>query len=57
MDADLNKYDLEHVVTDHPKMTREVLQAVYQEVVGALLHARAHRDVAASARSSPVFRS
>jgi hypothetical protein len=31
MDADLNKYDLEHVVTDHPKMTREVLQSVYQE--------------------------
>jgi hypothetical protein len=31
MDADLNKYDLEHVVTDHPKMTREALQSVYQE--------------------------
>jgi radical SAM superfamily enzyme YgiQ (UPF0313 family) len=34
MDADLNKYDLEHVVTDHPKMTREALQAVYQEAWG-----------------------
>ncbi len=34
MDADLNKYDLEHVVTDHPKMTREVLQSVYQEAWG-----------------------
>ena len=34
MDADLNKYDLEHVVTDHPKMTREVLQSVYQESWG-----------------------
>src|SRR6185503_2650864 len=31
MDADLNKYDLEHVVTDHAKMPREVLQSVYQE--------------------------
>jgi radical SAM superfamily enzyme YgiQ (UPF0313 family) len=31
MDADLNKYDLEHVVTDHPKMTREQLQKVYDE--------------------------
>ena len=31
MDADLNKYDLEHVVTDHPKMTREELEAIYQE--------------------------
>ena len=34
MDDDLNKYDLEHVVTDHPKMTRETLQAVYQEAWG-----------------------
>jgi radical SAM superfamily enzyme YgiQ (UPF0313 family) len=34
MDADLNKYDLEHVVADHPKMTRETLQAVYQEAWG-----------------------
>ena len=31
MDADLNKYDLEHAVTDHPKMTREQLEAIYQE--------------------------
>jgi radical SAM superfamily enzyme YgiQ (UPF0313 family) len=31
MDADLNKYDLEHAVTDHPKMTRAELEAIYQE--------------------------
>src|SRR5262249_62188619 len=31
MDADLNKYDLEHAVTDHPRMTREELEAIYQE--------------------------
>lgn len=31
MDSDLNKYDLEHVVTDHPKMSREQLQAIYEE--------------------------
>jgi radical SAM superfamily enzyme YgiQ (UPF0313 family) len=31
MDRDLNKYDLEHVVTDHPTMTRAQLQAVYEE--------------------------
>ncbi len=31
MDSDLNKYDLEHVVCDHPKMSRDVLQAVYEE--------------------------
>ena len=31
MDRDLNKYDLEHAVTDHPKMTRKELQAIYDE--------------------------
>jgi len=31
MDADLNKYDLEHAVTDHQKMTREELEAIYHE--------------------------
>jgi hypothetical protein len=31
MDPDLNKYDLEHAVTDHPRMTRAELEAIYQE--------------------------
>ncbi|MEA2992649.1 MAG: hypothetical protein QOD40_1569, partial [Alphaproteobacteria bacterium] len=31
MDRDLNKYDLEHVVTDHPTMSRQELQAIYEE--------------------------
>jgi radical SAM superfamily enzyme YgiQ (UPF0313 family) len=31
MDADLNKYDLEHAVTDHPLMSRAELEAIYQE--------------------------
>ncbi len=31
MDSDLNKYDLEHVVCDHPKMSRDALQAIYEE--------------------------
>ena len=31
MDADLNKYDLEHAVTDHPRMKRLELEAIYQE--------------------------
>jgi hypothetical protein len=31
MDPDLNKYDLEHVVTDHPTMSRADLQAIYEE--------------------------
>jgi radical SAM superfamily enzyme YgiQ (UPF0313 family) len=30
MDQDLNKYDLEHVVADHPKMSREVWQETYR---------------------------
>src|SRR5579863_4474352 len=30
MDEDLNKYDLEHVVTDHPKMSREEWQETYR---------------------------
>jgi radical SAM superfamily enzyme YgiQ (UPF0313 family) len=29
MDEDLNKYDLEHATTIHPRMDREVLQEVY----------------------------
>ena len=31
MDPDLNKYDLEHVVADHPRMTRTEWQAIYNE--------------------------
>ena len=50
MDRDLNKYDLEHPVTDHPKMSREELQSIYEEAWGLILHARAHRDVAETGR-------
>ncbi|SME97976.1 Radical SAM superfamily enzyme YgiQ, UPF0313 family [Tistlia consotensis] len=32
MDPDMNKYDLEHVTTEHPKMSREVWQQTYREV-------------------------
>ena len=31
LDGDLNKYDLEHVVADHPRMTRRELQDIYRE--------------------------
>ncbi len=31
MDADMNRYELEHVVTDHPKMSRAEWQAIYTE--------------------------
>jgi len=41
MDTDLNKYDLEHVVTDHPTLTRAELQAVYEEAWG-LYYSRPH---------------
>ena len=43
MDGDLNKYDLEHPVTDHPKMSREELQSIYEEVWG-LYYTRAHME-------------
>ncbi len=32
MDPDLNKYDLETVTVEHPKMSREVWQQTYQEM-------------------------
>jgi hypothetical protein len=31
MGADLNNYDFEHVVSDHPKMSRQEWQAIYHE--------------------------
>jgi len=31
MDPDLNKYDLEHVVTAHPRMTREQWEGIYRQ--------------------------
>jgi radical SAM superfamily enzyme YgiQ (UPF0313 family) len=41
MDPDLNKYDLENVVTDHATMTRAELQAIYEEA-WRLYYTRAH---------------
>jgi radical SAM superfamily enzyme YgiQ (UPF0313 family) len=41
MDPDLNKYDFEHVVADHGKMTRAEWQAVYQES-WSLYYSREH---------------
>lgn len=34
MDTDMNKYDLEHVTTDHPRMSRQEWQEVYQKAWG-----------------------
>ncbi|MCH8993275.1 MAG: hypothetical protein IIA44_16175, partial [Acidobacteria bacterium] len=32
MDADMNRYDLEHPTTDHPLMSRETLQNLYRQI-------------------------
>ncbi|HEX2447925.1 MAG TPA: radical SAM protein [Methyloceanibacter sp.] len=34
MDPDMNKYDVEHVVTAHPRMTAEEWSSIYQEAWG-----------------------
>jgi hypothetical protein len=34
MDPDMNKYDVEHVVTAHPKMTQEEWEGAYQSAWG-----------------------
>ncbi len=41
MDADLNKYDVEHVCTAHPKMSRTEWEAIYREA-WSLYYTRDH---------------
>jgi hypothetical protein len=41
MDPNLNKYDFEHVVSDHPKMSRKEWQDIYQEA-WPLYYSREH---------------
>jgi hypothetical protein len=41
MDGNLNNYDFEHVVSDHPKMTRAEWQAIYHEAWTSY-YSRAH---------------
>jgi hypothetical protein len=56
MDPDLNKYDLEHAVTDHPNMTRAQLQAAYNDAWG-LYYTREHVKTLlkrAAASSTPM---
>ena len=58
MDSDLNKYDLEHVVTDHPRMSRAELQAIYEEA-WSLYYTRAHMETLlrrAAATGVPMMR-
>ena len=51
MDSDMNKYDSEHAVADHPNMSRQAWEDIYHEAWQNLLHARAHgNDPAASRR-------
>jgi radical SAM superfamily enzyme YgiQ (UPF0313 family) len=44
MDPDLNKYDVEHVVTDHQTMTRAEWQAIYNQS-WSLYYSREHVEV------------
>ena len=41
MDPDLNNYDIEHVCTDHPNMTRQEWTAIYEEAWG-LYYSKEH---------------
>jgi hypothetical protein len=54
MDPDMNKYDLNHRVAHHPKMSIAEWEDAYRAAVGGLLHARAlcARSCAAPAAAS-----
>ena len=47
MDANLNNYDFEHVVSDHPKMSRAEWQAIYHEAWTSY-YSRAHIETLAA---------
>ena len=44
MDPDLNKYDVEHVTTDHPLMSKAQWQQAYRDAWAAFYSPRAFRD-------------
>ncbi len=44
IDPDLNKFDLEHVTTDHPRMIARGMAGGLSPGLAHLLHARAHQD-------------
>ena len=44
LDADLNKYDLEHVLTPHPQMSKAEWEALYRDAWAIYYTPRAHRD-------------
>ena len=47
LDPDLNKYDIEHVTTEHPLMSTARVGAALQGLLGVLLFARAYENRAA----------
>ena len=44
MDQDMNKYDLNHIVSHHPTMSREVWEEDLLESLEFLLFGRAYRN-------------
>jgi len=57
MDPDLNKYDLEHVCTSHPKMSPKEWQDIYMEAWG-LYYTSAHMETLlrrCAAVNGPMF--
>ncbi|MDJ0864025.1 MAG: radical SAM protein, partial [Gammaproteobacteria bacterium] len=65
MDTDMNRYDLVHVVTDHPKMSREELLQVYRDAwdayyspahVATLLRRAKARGFAPRAMSNKILK-
>ena len=58
MDPDINKYDLNHRVLHHSKMSDEEWDEVYRAAWDGLLHARPHRhDSQRAGRSRTAARS
>jgi radical SAM superfamily enzyme YgiQ (UPF0313 family) len=45
-DPDLNRYDVEHVCTAHPRMTREEWEAIYRKYGSIYYTQKAHGDAA-----------
>ena len=54
MDPDLNKYDLEHVLTAHPQMSKAEWEALYQQAWEAFYSRRAYRDACCAGPRRPV---
>ena len=51
MDPDLNRYDVEHVTTHHPRMTTQEWTDIYRPRLAPVLQPAARRDAVAACRS------